>query len=112
VPPLVVVSLVVPPLVVPPLVVVSLVVPPLVVPPLVVVSLSSGRGGTLNCAKAFSIILPPSPRLAGNNNRMPKITATTDVLHLSLKIANGLVIIRTILESFILIWIYYSDAIH
>jgi hypothetical protein len=66
----------------------------------------------MSCPKASSTIVPPRPRLAGNNNRTLKIVAAIAVLHLSPKIANGSVIVTTILESLILISVNYSDAIH
>ena len=76
-----------------------------------VVSSCPGIEGRLNCPKASFTVVPPSPRLAGNNKRTPKIVAAIAALQLSLKMVNGSVIVTTILESLILISVNYSDGI-
>src|ERR687895_270966 len=56
---------------------------------------SSSKRGRLNCAKASCMIVPPYPRLAGNNKRIPKLMATIAALRVSPKKANWSVIITT-----------------
>ena len=48
----------------------------------VVVVSSSSKRGRLNCPKASCMIVPPSPRLAGNNNRTLKLIAAIAALNL------------------------------
>jgi hypothetical protein len=50
------------------------------------------------------MIVPPNPRLAGNNKRTPKLIAAIAALNLSPKKANCSVIVMTFVESLILIY--------
>src|SRR5918996_2480590 len=68
------------------------------------VTVSSSKRGRLNCPKASCmVIVPPNPRLDGNNKRTPKLMAAIAALYLSPKKENWSVIITTNLESLILI---------
>src|ERR671917_978523 len=77
------------------------------------VTVSSSKRGRLNCPKASCmVIVPPNPRLDGNNKRTLKLMANAiAVLYLSPKKENWSVIITTNLESLILISINYSSNI-
>jgi hypothetical protein len=59
------------------------------------------------------MIVPPNPRLAGNNKRIPKLmVAAIAALNLFSKKANCSVIVITILESLILIYTLLDSTTH
>src|SRR5918995_6545836 len=65
-----------------------------------------------SCPKASCMIVPPNPRLAGNNKRTPKLMAAIAALHLSPKKANCSAIVVTIVESLILIYTLLGSTSH